>query len=52
MYKVWLQRLKNFSGRSSVGVRGVRLVKSDSVISLAILNGVDFDVEERIVFKD
>ena len=39
--------LRIFSGRSSVGVRGVRLVKSDSVISLAILNGVDFDVEER-----
>ena len=39
--------LRVFSGRSSIGVRGVRLIKNDSVISLAILNGIDFDVEER-----
>ena len=39
--------LRIFSGRSSIGVRGVRLAKNDSVISLAILNGIDFDVEER-----
>ena len=36
--------LRIFSGRSSIGVRGVRLAKNDSVISLAILNGIDFDV--------
>ena len=36
-----------FSGRSSVGVRGIKLAKDDSVISFAILNGIDFDVEER-----
>ena len=39
--------LRVFSGRSSVGVRGIKLSKNDSVISLAILNGVDFDVNER-----
>ena len=39
--------LRVFSGRSSIGVRGVKLAKNDSVISLAILNGIDFDVEER-----
>ena len=39
--------IRVFSGRSSVGVRGIRLSKDDSVISLAILNGIDFDVEER-----
>ena len=39
--------LRIFSGRSSIGVRGVRLAKNDSVISLAILYGIDFDVEER-----
>ena len=39
--------LRVFSGRSSIGVRGIRLAKNDSVISLAILNGIDFDVEER-----
>ncbi len=41
------QDLRIFSGRSSVGVRGIRLAKEDSVISLAILNGIDFDVNER-----
>ena len=39
--------LRVFSGRSSIGVRGIRLSKNDSVISLAILNGIDFDVDER-----
>ena len=39
--------LRVFSGRSSVGVRGIKLSKGDSVISLAILNGIDFDVDER-----
>ena len=39
--------LRVFSGRSSVGVRGIKLSTNDSVISLAILNGFDFDVEER-----
>ena len=28
-------------------MRGIRLSKGDSVISLAILNGIDFDVDER-----
>ena len=39
--------LRVFTGRSSIGVRGIKLSKSDSVISLAILNGIDFDVNER-----
>ncbi len=39
--------LRVFSGRSSIGVRGIKLSKGDSVISLAILNGIDFDVTER-----
>ncbi len=39
--------LRIFSGRSSIGVRGIKLSKGDSVISLAILNGIDFDVTER-----
>ncbi len=42
-----IKDLRVFSGRSSVGVRGIKLSKDDSVISLAILNGVDFDVNER-----
>ena len=39
--------LRIFSGRSSIGVRGIKLSKGDNVISLAILNGIDFDVSER-----
>ena len=39
--------LRVFSGRSSVGVRGLKLAKDDLVISLAILNGFDFVVDER-----
>ena len=36
-----------FSGRSSVGVRGIKLQNKDSVISLAILKEITFDIEER-----
>ena len=36
-----------FSGRASIGVRGIKLVNNDTVISLAILENVDFDVEDR-----
>ena len=39
--------LRVFSGRSSIGVRGIRLSDKDTVISLAILNGIDFNVNER-----
>jgi len=36
-----------FSGRSSVGVRGMLLEKSDEVISMSILRDVEVGVEER-----
>jgi DNA gyrase subunit A len=36
-----------FAGRSSVGVRGVRLGKDDAVISMTILHHMDFDTETR-----
>ncbi len=36
-----------FSGRASIGVRGIKLIDNDKVISLAILENVDFDVEAR-----
>ena len=39
--------LRVFSGRASVGVRGIRLTDKDAVISLAILNGINFNVNER-----
>ena len=36
-----------FAGRSSKGVRGVRLGKDDQVISMTILRHVEFDTETR-----
>ncbi len=36
-----------FAGRSSVGVRGIRLGKDDKVISMTILRHVDFDTGTR-----
>ena len=39
--------LRVFSGRSSVGVRGIKLSEKDAVISLAILNGINFNINER-----
>jgi len=39
--------IRVFSGRSSSGVRGIRLKTSDEVISMTILKHADFSVEER-----
>ena len=36
-----------FKGRDSTGVRGIRLEEGDSVISMSILNHVEFDSETR-----
>ena len=36
-----------FSGRTSTGVRGIRLAKSDEVISMSMLRHAEFAVEER-----
>ena len=36
-----------FSGRASSGVRGIRLRRDDSVISMSILRHADFDTDER-----
>ena len=36
-----------FAGRSSVGVRGIKLAEGDEVISMSILRHVDFDTETR-----
>ena len=36
-----------FAGRSSVGVRGIKLAEGDEVISMSILKHVDFDTESR-----
>ena len=36
-----------FTGRSSVGVRGIRLLGDDKVISMSILNHIEIDIAER-----
>ena len=36
-----------FSGRTSAGVRGIKLAEGDQVISMSILGHVDVDTEER-----
>ncbi|HYZ62021.1 MAG TPA: DNA gyrase subunit A [Acetobacteraceae bacterium] len=42
--------LRVFSGRDSSGVRGIRLLKGDEVISLTVLRHVEASVEERAAF--
>jgi DNA gyrase subunit A len=39
-----------FTGRTSMGVRGIALAKDDKVISLAILRHMDVDAEERVAY--
>jgi len=39
-----------FTGRTSMGVRGIALAKDDKVISLAILRHMDADAEERAAY--
>ena len=39
-----------FAGRESTGVRGVRLADGDSVISMAVLHGVDATPAERTAY--
>ncbi len=42
--------VRQFSGRTSTGVRGVRLQKSDSVVSMTILEATPFTPEERELY--
>jgi len=39
-----------FTGRTSMGVRGIALAKDDKVISLSILRHMDVDAEERAAY--
>ena len=45
-----LSDIRVFSGRTSTGVRGIRLADGDEVISLSILKGSTADAEERGAF--
>ena len=42
-----IENVRKFSGRNSVGVRGIRLSKDDSVISMYILKHAKFSMDER-----
>lgn len=39
-----------FTGRTSVGVRGIKLAKDDKVISMSILSHVPAEAEERLAY--
>ncbi len=39
-----------FAGRNSIGIRGINLAPSDTVISMAILNGSNASAEERAAY--
>ncbi|MBY0500399.1 MAG: DNA gyrase subunit A [Alphaproteobacteria bacterium] len=39
--------VREFVGRTSTGVRGIRLSKGDEVVSMTILREVEFTIEER-----
>lgn len=39
--------VRQFVGRTSTGVRGIRLGKTDEVVSMSILRQIEFTVEER-----
>ena len=42
-----IRYIRLFKGRNSVGVRGIKLIKNDKVISMSIQHHVDFDVNTR-----
>ncbi len=46
-FQVTDDTLRVFAGRDSSGVRGIRLLKDDEVISLSILRHVELSIEER-----
>ena len=39
-----------FQGRTSMGVRGIKLAEGDKVISMAILRHLDASAEERVAY--
>jgi DNA gyrase subunit A len=45
-----VDEVRVFAGRESTGVRGIRLAEDDSVISMAVLHGVDATPAERSAY--
>jgi DNA gyrase subunit A len=42
--------VREFTGRNSIGVRGIRLEKKDKLISMAIIRHMEADAEERAAY--
>jgi DNA gyrase subunit A len=42
-----IEEVRLFAGRSSTGVRGIRLAEGDSVIAMSVLRHAPFDIAER-----
>ena len=42
--------MRVFSGRTSVGVRGIKLAEGDALISMSILRHVEASAEERVAY--
>lgn len=45
-----IDEVRVFSGRTSTGVRGIKLEKDDAVISMSILHHVEADADERTAY--
>ena len=45
-----VSEVRVFSGRTSTGVRGIRLGKGDEVISMSVLRHTDADAEKRVAY--
>ncbi len=42
-----LDQVRVFAGRTSTGVRGIRLAKDDEIVSMSIMRHMDLDTDER-----
>jgi DNA gyrase subunit A len=45
-----MDEIRVFKSRSSTGVRGIRLAEGDEVVSMTILDGAEFSMEERSAY--
>ena len=45
-----VQDVRIFKGRDSTGVRGIKLIKNDKVVSMAVIHHVDVTSEERSAY--
>lgn len=45
-----VQDVRQFVGRTSTGVRGMHLSENDAVVSMLVLDGAEFSIEERAAY--